>query len=429
MIDLAPRPASASPSLEHERVRRLIAGVRAEEERNTRLLHLTANEPLMSDTARSFMGSRISDRYYMGGGDEEGVVDFGPFTFLGWPSLQALVSDAEAAAAAMLSAHSVSLACLSGVHAMMCALLCTTEPGDGVMSVDLEHGGHFATKLIIERTGRRHLPTSYDLDGLRFDAERLAADFRQAGARAFYMDVSFCVNPHNLREIREALGPEALIIYDASHAMGLIMGGRFQAPLLEGADVICGNTHKTLPGPQKGLIAFRDAELARRAGEVLNAGLFSSSHTSSVAALAITILEMQAHGVGYARQVVANSNALGEALALRGLAVRRANSGRWSENHQVHLFTEGLGEYRELYAELLANGIVVNFDQTLGGRMFIRLGTQELTRRGMREEQMRQVAALLDGALHCEPVRDAAERLAAGFQAARFSFDDCEPAT
>src|SRR5207253_619977 len=98
-----------------------------------------------------------------------------------------------------------------------------------------------------------HVPASYDLDRLTFDADQIAYHFRRTGATAFYMDVSFYINPHNLNEIREALGPEAIIIYDASHTMGLIMGQEFQAPLREGADVLCGNTHKTLPGPQKGL--------------------------------------------------------------------------------------------------------------------------------------------------------------------------------
>lgn len=206
------------------KVQDLISKVRAEEARNARLLHLTANEPLMSDTARSFMDSRISDRYYMGGGDDDGVVDFNPFTFLGWPALQELVTAAEHAAQEMLGACTVTLSCLSGVHAMMCALLSTTEPGDAVMSVGLDHGGHFATQLIIERTGRRHVPTAYNLDGLRFDAERIGDDFRRARAKAFYMDVSFYLNPHNLAEIRDALGSDAIIIYDASHTMGLIMG-------------------------------------------------------------------------------------------------------------------------------------------------------------------------------------------------------------
>jgi glycine hydroxymethyltransferase len=177
------------------RIDALLAKVRREVGRSQSLLHLTANEPLMSDTAREFMGSRISDRYYMGGGDERGVVDFGPFTFLGWPAVQELVSDAEVAARDMLGACAVSLSPLSGVHAMMCTILSVTDPGDAVMSVDLDHGGHFATQRIIERTGRRHLATSYNTERLAFDVERIAHDFAEADASAFYMDASFYLTP------------------------------------------------------------------------------------------------------------------------------------------------------------------------------------------------------------------------------------------
>ena len=78
------------------------------------------------------------------------------------------------------------------------------------------------------------------------------------------MDVSYYLNPHNLREIRDALGDDAVIIYDASHTIGLIMGQQFQAPLQDGANVVCANTHKTLPMAKKGMIAFRDNDFGEK---------------------------------------------------------------------------------------------------------------------------------------------------------------------
>ena len=210
----------------------MLENIRAEDSRTSLMLHLTANETLMSDTARSFLGLRLADRYFMGGGDEDQIVDFMPFTFRGLPDLQALVGEAQRAAQQMLHASSVNLNCLSGVHAMMCAILSTTEPGNVVMSVDLSQGGHFATKLIIERTGRRHIATSYDFGSLRFDAAQIAKDFAPAGAKALYLDVSFYLNPHNLHEVRDLIGDEAIIIFDASHTLGLIMGGISSSPCL-----------------------------------------------------------------------------------------------------------------------------------------------------------------------------------------------------
>ena len=379
----------------------------------------------MSDTARAFMGSKLADRYYMGAGDDE-MVDNEPFTALGFPGIDALVTAAENAVKEMLGAKEVNLNCLSGVHAMMCAILSTTEPGDTVMTVHHDHGGHFATKGIIDRIGRNHVFTpKYNYDTLTFDAEAIAATFQESGAKAFYMDVSYYLIPHNLREIRAALGDDAIIIYDASHTMGLIMGQSFQAPLKEGANVICANTHKTLPGPQKGMIAFRDSELGQKANDIINGCLYSSPHTASMIALATTILEMKEFGRDYAKQVVDNSNALGEALARRGHALRRANTGHYSENHQVHLFTEKLGDYRELYRRLFANSITVAFDHPdiLRGGIFIRLGTQEITRRGMKEVEMETIAGYLDRGFKGESFRQEVETFNNTFRQSRYSFD------
>lgn len=132
---------------------------------------------------------------------------------------------------------------------------------------------------------------------------------------------------------------------------------------------------------------------------------------------------MHVCGAEFARQIIANSNALGAALAEMGHEVRRANTGRWSENHQVHLITDKIGHYRTLYAQLAANGIIVNFDHVLGGRMFIRLGTQEITRRGMRQAEMVEIATLLTWALSGTDVRNTVEALVARYQSAHYSFD------
>jgi glycine/serine hydroxymethyltransferase len=344
---------------------------------------------------------------------------------LGFPGIEALVTAAETATKDMLGAAEVNLNCLSGVHAMMCAILSTTEPGDTVMTVHHDHGGHFATEGILKRIGRKHVSTSYDFDTLSFDAEGIAKTFKESGAKAFYMDVSYYLNPHNLHDIRAALGEEAVIIYDASHTMGLIMGQQFQQPLKEGANVICANTHKTLPGPQKGMIAFRDKDLGQKANDIINSCLFSSPHTVSMIALATTILEIKEFGKEYARQIIANSNALGEALVKRGYKMRKANTGRYSENHQVHLIMEGRGDYRELYKKLMANSITTAFDHPdiLGGGLFIRLGTQEITRRGMKEKDMEKIAGFLDRTFKGERLQAEVEAFVDQYRRAHYSFD------
>jgi glycine/serine hydroxymethyltransferase len=407
------------------RIQQFVSQIRCEEARNRNSLFLTANEPLMSDTARSLLSLELGDRYYSGGGDGCGVVTnpVTPFTTRGLPGMAALVEAAIAAAGSMLGASAVNIGCLSGVHAMMCAILSLTEPGDSVMTLAVPDGGHFGTEGILLRTGRRNVPAPFDPDRLTIDLDLLGSEFRAANATALYLNASFYLHPYDLAGVRDAVGGDAVIIYDASHTMGLIMGGEFQAPLAEGADIICGNTHKTLPGPHKGMIAFRDAGRAAVAQDIIENSFYSSVHTMPMAALAITILEMQQFGGEYARQVIANSNALGEALAGHGLELRLANTGRFSENHQVHLFTDKVGHHYDLYIALAESNIAVNFDNALGGRTYVRLGTQEITRRGMTESDMGSVADLLARALRGETFPDEVAAFMAGFRRAKFSFD------
>lgn len=403
-------------------IRHYLDKIKKEEIRNEDFLHITANESQMSETARIFLGSKLSERYYLGAGNE-GLINQHPFTVLGFQGIGELVDKAEEAAKEMLGGSVVNLNLLSGVHAMMCAILSTTEPGNTVMTVKHNDGGHFATCGILKAVGRRNVYAVYDLENLKFDVQKTVKVFKESNAKAFYMDVSYYIGPHNLREIREALGEDAIIIYDASHTMGLIMGQTFQNPFKEGANVICANTHKTLPGPHKGMIVFRDKEFGEKANEIINGAFYSSPHLHSVIALAITILEIKEFGRQYAQQIIANSNAVGKAFEESGYTVRKTNTGRYSENHQVHIFIENLGDYVELYKKLLYNNISTNFDRKLGSDLFMRFGTQEVTRRGMKKSEMKQIASFIDRAFKGEDIKEEVIAFNKQFPNILYSFD------
>jgi len=404
---------------------KLLNQIKKEEQRNTNFLHLTANENQMSNTARMFLGSKINERYYMGGGTRDAIMDNGHFTALGFPGVEHLVYEAMEAAKQMLSAVEVNLNVLSGVHAMICAILSTTEPNDTIMTVPLEAGGHFATKGIVERAGRKHVFADYNFATLTFDTNKIASKFSKLRIRALYLDISYYLNPVNLKGIRDAIGKNPIIIFDASHTMGLIMGQQFQSPLLEGANVICANTHKTLPGPHKGMIAFRDMDLAEKANMIMNHGLYSSTHVSHIIALAITILEMKKYGKKFAKQIILNSNAIGTAFDNLGYEVKRANTGRYSENHQCHVFIDTKGNYMKLYKYLKDNNIATNFEgmEFNNNRWFMRIGTAEVTRRGMNEPEMTQIARLMDQALQGKNVLHEVIALNSMYTKIHYSFD------
>lgn len=403
-------------------IRELLNNIQKDADRNLNFLHLTANENQISNTARLFLGSKISDRYYMGGGEND-IVDMEPFTGLAFNSVEQLISTANEASNKMLSANSTNINVLSGVHAMMCSILATTLPGDVILTVPKNFGGHFATKGILEVTGRKPEFLEYDLENKKFDVEKSAQKVKQLNAKAIYLDVSYYLNAHNLKELRSAVGEEIIIIYDASHTMGLIMGQEFQAPLLEGADIVCANTHKTLPGPHKGMIAFKNKDLAQKANDIIDGCLYSSPHITHLISLAITILEMEKFGKEYAKQIIKNSNAFGEEFTNLGYEVRKANTGRYSENHQTHVFIDNSGDRINLYQNLIKNNISTNFDSVLGGRLFIRVGSQELTRRGLKESDIKNATQLIDKALKGEDVKSQILDLNNSFSKIEYSFD------
>lgn len=370
------------------------------------ILHLTANENILSPLALRAYNSSLYSRYDMGSG-KDGVIIHGGFAAKGMPEIGELMNAAESAAKNMLSAEAVELNSLSGVHAMLSSLLSTTKPGDTVVSVLSRHGGHFATKPIIEASGRNQVYAEYDFENQSFDVEKTAKIYRENHAKAIYLDVSVYLKPHPIRELRKALGQDAIIIYDASHTMGLIMAGEFQSPLTEGADIISSNTHKTLPGPHRGMIAFKDSSLWLKASPILS-NLYSTVHTNSLLSLAITILEMKKYGKPYAKQIIANSNALAESLENLGLSVRRADSKQYSYNHQIHMFTD-FGNH-DVVKLFLDNNVSINTSRALGEQLFIRFGTQEITHRGIKESDMQNLAEIIKGILDKKNMtRDVAE--------------------
>jgi glycine/serine hydroxymethyltransferase len=403
-------------------VNNLLKDVKRLESLSSNFLHLTVNENQLSQTANGLLASKLSERYYFGSGNK-GVIDFGSYTFVGMPAVEKLVGKAEIALKRMTGASVVNMSCFSGLHAMMCAIVSSTNPGDIVMSIPFEDGGHGATKGIIEGLGRKHAFVKFDQKHLQINVPETKKLFKKLKAKAVYVDVSVHLNPLNIRQLREALGQKALIIYDASHSMGLIFGGEFPSPFSDGADIICGNTHKTFAGPQRGIIMFKDKDLGTKADWLIKTTLVSSVHTSELLALAISILEFERFGKIYAKQVIKNSKALANEFVTLGYEVRKANDGGFSSNEQVHIFIDGLGDRVELYRRLVKNNISTNFMQILGGRPFARIGTQEITRRGMKTGEMKTVAELFDKAIKGKPVKNEVIRFNNLFRKIEYSYD------
>ena len=403
-------------------INQFLDDLRLEDMRLSRSLRLAANETLMSETARSISQLRIGESYYMGPGDDEQIVDFSPFTFGGRPSIAALEVAACNATKQMLRAESVRLQCLSGVHAMTCMILSLTEPDWTVFSLALDHGGHFATSMIAKSAGRKHCWIRLDDTGESFDLEDLSRQVDNPSKTLIYVDVSMNCVDHDLSGFRDAVGAEAVLLYDASHSLGLVMGGVFSNALDFGFDVLSGNSHKTLPGPHKAVVCFGNERTRQRAEVRLNAGLTSTVHPGSLLALAVALLEMEQFAPDYARACVENANYLGASLDELGIAVKKLSSGEISQNHQVHVKLPIHLQYRAAHSNLASNEIVANIDGAFG-EPYLRIGVQYVTRMGMGADEMSRIAGLVKDSFENRNVVASVNELVAQFPSIQFSFD------
>ena len=147
--------------------------------------------------------------------------------------------------------------------------------------------------------------------------------------------------PFPLKELKEIIGNVPLI-FDASHTLGLIAGNEFQNPLVEGADILQANTHKTFFGPQKGIILSNNRRLMEKISYNLSNALVSSQHTTSSIALFISLHETLLFGKEYARKVIENAKYLAKRLHEKGLNVLCADQG-FTKNHQFFIDVTELG--------------------------------------------------------------------------------------
>ncbi|MFO8078319.1 MAG: aminotransferase class I/II-fold pyridoxal phosphate-dependent enzyme, partial [Thermoplasmatota archaeon] len=209
--------------------------------------------------------------------------------------------------------------------------------------------------------------------------------------------------PSPIKEIAEAAHDVgAYLVYDAAHVLGLIAGGQFQDPLHEGADVMSGSTHKTLPGPQGGMILSDhkgDTDKDKKFLQYLNFGVFpgvtSSYHLHHVAAKAIAYAEHLEFGKDYAKQTIKNAQHFAQALHEQGFDVIGESLG-FTKSHQI-LVSVGQGKGSKAAKTLEKAGIVTNMNTIPGDTdplnpSGLRLGTPELTRIGMKTSEMQDIA-------------------------------------
>jgi glycine hydroxymethyltransferase len=372
--------------------------LRAHEAYRASTLNLIASENVLSPAVRRALDSDLLGRYADYPGRDPSARRYNGNRY---------VSDLEGAVASIarsaFGARFVELRPLSGHVAGAAVVMGICEPGGLVIELDREGGGHREAARLSKVRGISLRTMALPFDGLRYNVD-LDAALRlidETSPSLVILGSSNFLHPHPVRSIADALarGSGGVLAYDASHVMGFLAAGRFQDPLAEGADIVFGSTHKTLPGPQGGIIYTNREDLLDPLTTALVPGLVTNHHPFRMPGLGLALLEMERWGEEYCDAIVANSNALGAASEAEGLRVVSVD-GSFSESHTLLLAVEPLGAQEA--ADRLERVGIITTHATLPevwGTEGIRVGTQEVTRRGATEETMARIARLVADAL------------------------------
>lgn len=330
---------------------------------------------------------------------------------------------------------------ISGTVANLAVLKALAEPGDLVGTSRLADGAHISSASFGAFGLRSVKPVYYawDPERMTIDVARTREILKAVRPKLCLFGLSLFLFPLPIKELQptlEEIGARGW--YDAAHVLGLIAGGEFQDPLHEGCAVLSASTHKTLPGPQHGVLLGNspDPEVTKRLTSAAFPGVTSNHHLHTMAALAVSFAEHLAYGRDYARQVIANAQALGQALHERGFDVLAANLG-FTASHTIAVRVSQEGGGEEVSRKLTAGGIITNKNLLPGDTspkhpQGVRLGTPEVTRVGMREREMVRIAELFDGLLHKgrDPaaIAEEAAQLKSGFTTLQYCFGAGESA-
>ena len=367
---------------------------------------LIASENIPSPAVREAVMSDFGNRYAEGWPGER--------VYAGCTHIDEVEIQCMELAKKLFDAEFADVRAVSGVVANLAIYSSYSNPGDVMMASSIPAGGHISHGKK-EHSGTAGLVHGLDIEFFAFDPEEMTLDVDKTKAKVEDLKKqnrlpkiamfggSVFLFPHPVKELADFLKGHGMHInYDAAHVAGLIAGGKFQDPLREGTDTMTMSTHKTLFGPQGGLVLGfnRHEESIKKA---MFPGLTSSHHIHHMAGKAVAFAEALEFGKDYAAQTINNAKALASELNNVGFKVLGEKRG-YTESHQTVVNVLDYGDGGTIEADLEKANIIVNRQLIPGdlkaNRHYmhpggIRLGTSEITRLGMKESEMKEIASMI----------------------------------
>ena len=402
--------------------------------RQRQTINLIASENVQSAAVRDIQNSDFMARYAEGHPNQGDQVNR---YYQGTQYIDRLETMAREELLALARCRQADVRPISGNAANTAIALGYLRAGDPIVVNSTPAGGHISHNTIgvfgrrIQTRGAslnlesaqaiplHYLPLSED--HYHVDVPQSLDLIERTAPRLVVLGKSLFLFPEPVRELATLCRDKGIpILYDAAHVLGLIIGGQFQDPWREGATWVTASTHKTFPGPQRGIIlADLDEADEKRYWPAANRGVFpgssSNHHLHSLPGLLVAIREMKQHAPAYAAQVVANAQTLGRALDDAGIAVEAREFG-YTRSHQLAVNVASHGGGVAVAQRLEANDIIVNYnllpiDTEPRNPSGLRIGVQEMTRYGMREADMQDLAGLIADAIRNKAVKDAVHAL------------------
>jgi len=348
-----------------------------EEWRGKQCLNLIPSENVMSPAVRGLLSSDLGnrytarDRFYMGTSFIDEIEQYG-----------------EEIAKEVFKSDTADLRPLSGHIADLIFIASFAKPNDTLMCVSPEDGGYpgMWKEGLAGLFNLRAVPFPFSKNDRNIKVEEAKEAISRIKPKIDIFGASLITFPHPVKELADAAHEnDACIGFDGSHVMGLIAGGEFQDALREGAHSLFGSTHKTFFGPQGGII-LADKERGEILKEKVYPAFVDNAHWNRIAALTLALAEMKKFGKAYAKQVIGNSQTLAKALYDYGFPVICKHLG-FTQSHQV-ILDYGDNDQSRVVAEKLQRANIIS-------DCIIRLGTCEVTRRGMKEKEMLKIAELI----------------------------------
>ena len=376
--------------------REIFDAIQAEEKRQRENIELIASENFTSRAVMEAQGSCLTNKYAEGYPKKR--------WYGGCENVDIAEQLAIDRAKQLFSCEHVNVQPHSGAQANMAVYFAMLKPGDKILAMNLAHGGHLTHGHPANFSGKFYQVSQYgvsaeteqiDYDALQKQAEEVRPAMITAGASAYPRIIDF----PRLRQIADSV--EALLFIDMAHISGLVAGGQHPSPIPH-AQFVTTTTHKSLRGPRGGIVMCQE-QFAKQIDGTVFPGVQGGPLMHVIAAKAVCFREaLEPQFRDYQRQVVVNAKALAAGLAKHGY---RITSGG-TDNHLMLVDLRPKDINGKQAQEVLDRaGITVNkngipFDTypifKPGG---IRVGTPAVTTRGMKEEEMLEIADLTNDAL------------------------------